>query len=139
MGTFHIKMQIFDNNSTISKEALKWGPSKALKFWYLENRLIFRGGQHFGPLSRFGLDNANSFYHDQGHSDGVSRVSNGYGPTYEGGSTKEKIYTRYFRKFDQEQENHKFWTFCLWVHRQHALTMTKRTTQKNLKKYKVFR
>jgi hypothetical protein len=33
---------------------------------------------------------------DQGRSDGVSRVSNAYGPTAEGGPPKEKIYTRCF-------------------------------------------
>jgi hypothetical protein len=32
----------------------------------------------------------------QGRGDGVSRVSNAYGPTAEGGPPKDKIHTRYF-------------------------------------------
>ncbi len=48
----------------------------------------------------------------QGRSDGVSRVSNAYGPTAEGGPPRMKIHTRFF----QNQENHKFRTFCLWAH-----------------------
>ncbi len=34
----------------------------------------------------------------QGRSDGVSRVSNAYGPTAEGGPPKAKFYTRYSKK-----------------------------------------
>ncbi len=33
---------------------------------------------------------------NQGRSDGVSRVSNAYEPTTEGGPSKKKINTRYF-------------------------------------------
>jgi hypothetical protein len=55
-------------------------------------------------------------YFFQGRSDGVSRVSNAYGPTAQGGPPKEKIYTRYFLKNCQKQGNHKFRTFCLRAH-----------------------
>jgi hypothetical protein len=51
----------------------------------------------------------------QGRSDGVSRVSNAYGPIAQGG-TKEKIYTRHFWKNCQKQEKHKFLKFCLRAH-----------------------
>ncbi len=46
------------------------------------------------PLT-FHCDRKNSI-RNQGRSDGVSRVSNAYGPIAKGGPQKEKIYTRYF-------------------------------------------
>ncbi len=38
----------------------------------------------------------------QGRSDGVSRVSNAYGATAEGGPPEEKVYTKYFKKLPKE-------------------------------------
>ncbi len=41
----------------------------------------------------------------QGRSDGVSRVSNAYGPMAQGGPPKEKIHTRYYKKIAKSRKN----------------------------------
>jgi hypothetical protein len=44
----------------------------------------------------------------QGRSDGVSRVSNAYGPIFIGGPPEEKKYIKYFRKNYQKHKNYRF-------------------------------
>jgi hypothetical protein len=48
----------------------------------------------------------------KGRSDGVSRVSNAYGPMAQGGPPKEKIHTRYYKIIAKSRKNANFGSFA---------------------------